>query len=399
LPSEDLRPLLRSGDNLTAERGDPTSRRALVGNGDVTDLREWGGHPYFFLRAGLRNGLFQTGVAIHRERLRHRRLLWNAMRPFLLERPGGFQYSRGCRYRAWTDRTGPADVTEYVSHFPLQPPADLVHEPVTYYLDATLHQNFDSYVASRVGKRMQVEALEREREAYLAARYVVCWSRWCADDVESFYGISSDKVRVIPPGAGIDEDSVPDPLPWDGNLSPLRLGLIGIRWKEKGGPLLLQIATALERMGHAVEVVVIGPPVADVPRHPSLRPEGFIDKSRELPRFVELVRSLHFGCLLSSDEAFGVSNLECIRLGVPVIGMKVDGIPETVPSGAGLLVGLEQTGEEIAELLAAIVRTPEEYASMRKAAQEASAFQSWNRAADSFLALLGERSVAAGGAA
>lgn len=44
MPSEHLRPLLPRGGNLTRERGDPSSRRALVGNGDVTDLREWGSH-------------------------------------------------------------------------------------------------------------------------------------------------------------------------------------------------------------------------------------------------------------------------------------------------------------------------------------------------------------------
>jgi hypothetical protein len=38
----------------------------------------------------------------------------------------------------------------------------------------------------------------------------------------------------------------------------------------------------------------------------------------------------------------------------------------------------------------------EEYASMRNAVQEASAVQGWNRAADRFLALLGEAPIAAG---
>lgn len=364
------------------------SGRALVGNGDVNDPGLWGGHPFFFLRAGRRNGLFEGGVIIHRERLRYRRLLWNALRPVLLQRHGGFQYSRSFRYRAWAERSEPTGIREYVSHFPLLPPAEIVREPVTYYLDSTLHQNFDSFSARHVARRIQVEALARERDAYLASRFVVCWSRWCADDVESFYGVSPDKIRVIPPGAGVDEDSVPDALPWDGNLSPLRLGFIGVHWKRKGGPLLLDVATALQRRGYAVEVIVIGPRAAGLPPHPALRAAGFIDKSRELSRFVGLVRSFHFGCLLSSDEPFGVSNLECIRLGVPVIGTTVDGIPETVPPGAGLLVSLEQTGEEIADVLAPILREPGQYARMREAAQDAAGLQSWNRTADRFLALL-----------
>ena len=37
--------------------------------------------------------------------------------------------------------------------------------------------------------------------------------------------------------------------------------------------------------------------------HPLLEPEGFVDKRRDSRRFVQLVRSFHFGCLFSSAEA------------------------------------------------------------------------------------------------
>ena len=154
------------------------------------------------------------------------------------------------------------------------------------------------------------------------------------------------------------------------------------------GPLLLDVATALQRMGYWVEVIVIGPPASTLPSHPALRATGFVDKSRELPRFVDLVRSFHFGCLLSRrDEPFGVSNLECIRLGVPVVGTTVDGIPETVPTGAGLARVAEQTGEEIAEVLDPLSKAGE-IREMRVAAQKAASLQSWNRTADRFLTLL-----------
>ena len=91
-------------------------------------------------------------------------------------------------------------------------------------------------------------------------------------------------------------------------------------------------------MGHSVEVVVIGPAASELPKHPALRPMGFIHKARDLPRFVEVVRSFHFGCLLSHAEALGISTLECLRLGVPVIGTAVGGIVDAVPKDAGLLV-------------------------------------------------------------
>jgi glycosyltransferase involved in cell wall biosynthesis len=363
------------------------SGRALVAYGDVNRVSTWSGIPYFFLQAGRRTGLFQVGVAVHPERFRYRRLLWNASRPLSLDRPRGFMYSRAYLHALWADRHPPNGISEYVSHFQPLPPTDVVRVPVTYYIDATMHQYFEDY-RRRLGRRIHSEALVREREAYLAARFVVCMSRWCADDVEAFYGVPPENVRVITPGANIDEASVPAAARWDGKLSPLRLGFIGVDWERKGGPVLLDVATKLQRMGHSVEIVVIGPDAAALPSHPALRAVGFIDKARELPRFVELVRSFHFGCLLSSAEALGISLLECLRLGVPVIGTAVGGIVDTVSEDTGLLMPAEQTGEWLAEELAAVLQTPERYARMREAAQNVAGHQSWDRTANEFLVLL-----------
>jgi glycosyltransferase involved in cell wall biosynthesis len=364
------------------------SGRALVAYGDVNRVSTWGGIPYFFLQAGRRNGLFQAGVALHPERFRYRRLLWNAVRPLTLDRPGGFQFSRAHLRDLWADRDAPSGISEYVSFFQPLPPTDVVREPVSYYIDATLRQYFEDY-RRRLGRRVHAETLAREKEAYLSARFVVCMSRWCADGVKAFYGIPPEKVRVITPGANIDEASVPAATQWDGELSPLRLGLIGIDWDRKGGPLLLDVATKLQRMGHSVEVVVIGPKASALPRHPALHAIGFIDKARELPRFVELVRSFHFGCLLSRAEALGISILECLRLGVPVIGTAVGGIVDTVSEDTGLLMPTEQTGERLTEVLAAFLQTPERYARMREAAQKGASFYSWDRTSGEFLDLLG----------
>lgn len=372
---------------LTSITGDADYERALVAYGDANSVDTFSGIPYFFLRAGRRIGLFKAGVTLRPERFRRRRMLWNALRPLTLERPRGFMYSRAHLHALWADRRAPDGVGEYVSHIQSLPPRELVGEPVSYYIDATMSQYFEGYGRS-LGRRIRAEALAREQEAYETSRFVVCMSRWCADDVVATYGISSDKVRVILPGANIEEAWVPAPTAWDGSLAPLRLGFIGIDWKRKGGPELLDAATRLQKMGHSVEVVVIGPDASELPPHPALRPMGFIGKGRELPRFVELVRSFHFGCLLSHAEALGISTLECLRLGVPVIATAVGGIVDTVPKGAGLLIPAERTSERLAEELAAVLETPERYGRMRAAAAEVAAHQSWDRAAREFLALL-----------
>jgi glycosyltransferase involved in cell wall biosynthesis len=86
------------------------------------------------------------------------------------------------------------------------------------------------------------------------------------------------------------------------------------------------------------------------PGSPSLRALGYVHKGREFQRFVEIVRSFHFGRLLSRVEAFGQSMLEYLRLGIPIITTAVGGIVD--PKGAGLRFLVEADGERIAEALA-----------------------------------------------
>jgi glycosyltransferase involved in cell wall biosynthesis len=361
------------------------TRRGLVANGDPRDLATFSNIPHFFLKAGLKNGLLHSGVVLRPEELRTRRFIWNALRPLTLDRPRGWTYSRRYARTVWPRREIAGEVDEYISHYQLLPPRHLVREPITYYIDATMRQWFEDY-GWRIGRRVRADALAREREAYLSSRYVVTMSDWCSDDVVSSYGVPREQVRTILPGANLDEDSLSPAEEWDGDLSPLRLGLVGIDWERKGGPILLDAASILERMGHAVEVVVLGPDPKRVPAHPSLRALGYVNKDREFHRFVEIVRSCHFGCLLSRVEASGLSTLEYLRLGIPIITTAVGGIVD--PKGAGLKFPVEAGGEQVAEALAEVLREPDRYATMRKAAARDGLAHSWDRTANEMLNLL-----------
>jgi glycosyltransferase involved in cell wall biosynthesis len=361
------------------------TRRGLVANGDPRSLATFSNIPHFFLKAGLKNGLLHSGVVLRPEELRTRRFIWNALRPLTLDRPRGWTYSRRYARTVWPRREIPGDLEEYISHFQLLPPRDLVREPITYYIDATMRQWFEDY-GWRIGRRVRSDALAREREAYLSSRYVVGMSDWCSDDVVSSYGVPREQVRTILPGANLDEDSLPPAVEWDGELSPLRLGLVGIDWERKGGPILLDAASILERMGHDVEVVVLGPDPERVPAHPSLRALGYVHKGRDFQRFVEIVRSFHFGCLLSRIEASGFSTLEYLRLGIPIITTAVGGIVD--PRGAGLRFPVEADGEQVAEALAEVLREPDRYAAMRNAATREGVTYRWDRTANDMLSLL-----------
>jgi glycosyltransferase involved in cell wall biosynthesis len=359
-------------------------RRGLVANGDPRNIATFSNIPHFFLKAGLENGLLHSGVVLRPGELRTRRFFWNALRPLTLDRPRGWTYSQRYARTVWARREA-GEVEEYISHFQLLPPRNEVREPITYYIDATMRQWFEDY-GWRVGRRVKVDALAREREAYLSSRYVVGMSDWCAEDVISSYGVPPEQVCTILPGANLDEDSLPPGEDWDGELSPLRLGLVGIDWERKGGPLLLDAASILQRMGYDVEVVVLGPDSSRVPAHPSVKALGYVEKGREFQRFVEILRSFHFGCLLSRVEASGFSTLEYLRLGIPIITTGVGGIVD--PKEAGLRFPLEADGEQIAEALAGVLQEPNRYATMREAAARDGMAYRWERTADEMLSLL-----------
>jgi glycosyltransferase involved in cell wall biosynthesis len=132
------------------------------------------------------------------------------------------------------------------------------------------------------------------------------------------------------------------------------LGFLGKEWQRKGGPFLLQMADALVERGIPTLIRAIGPNPAELPAHPALLPLGFINKQDDTARFVAELRSWHFGTLFSEAEAFGISNRECLRLGVPVLAHAVGGIASTLPdAGCGHLFAPHPSAAEVADWIAA----------------------------------------------
>jgi glycosyltransferase involved in cell wall biosynthesis len=193
---------------------------------------------------------------------------------------------------------------------------------------------------------------------------------------------------VILPGANLDEcDLAPADPAGPRPMSPLRLGFIGKDWRRKGLPFLLRVAEELERRGVSVRVVALGPPAADLQPHPLLERAGFVDKARDSRRFAQLVRSCHFGCLFSSAEAYGIGNLECLRLGVPVLASRVGGIPDTVRDGLACLFEPNSPPRAVADLLLSFVRDPQAYCDLRQRVIRAAGEFSWRRTVGEFIAL------------
>jgi glycosyltransferase involved in cell wall biosynthesis len=121
-----------------------------------------------------------------------------------------------------------------------------------------------------------------------------------------------------------------------------------------------------------------------------LRAVGFIDKARDIGGFVRLVRSFHFGCLFSSVEAFGLSNVECQRLGVPVLTWDRGGIADTVQQGTAHLFADGATPDEITDVVEGYLRVPERYRRLRREVEQRADTFSWGVAVERFQELWGQ---------
>lgn len=363
--------------------------RYLACIGDATDPGTWSGTPFHFLRAAQRHGFLDDGWAVHPERLWGQRLAWNLREWLRTGRRGGFQYSRGFLGRLLAQVPEAARHAEVITHFPLFPPVALVPGPVSFYIDLTLTQLFDDYGFGRlVSPRVQRDALARERDAYAAARHVVCMCGWTRDVVVSRYDVPAAQTHVIPGGANVDEAALASmsAVVERRALQPLRLGFVGKDFRRKNLAFLLEIADVLSARGFDTKVLALGFDPAQAPKHPRLRPLGFLDKRAALPQFVEFVRSLHFGCLFSHAEASPRANLEFIRLGVPALTWARGGMPDTVPDGLGHVFAGDASAEDVAEWLMPLVQDPDLYWALRDRVAARAHEVSWDHAVTRFQA-------------
>jgi glycosyltransferase involved in cell wall biosynthesis len=108
---------------------------------------------------------------------------------------------------------------------------------------------------------------------------------------------------------------------------------------------------------------------------------GVINKTTDLPRFVETIRSVDLGCQLSRAELTGIAMMEFLRVGVPIIATNIGGIPDMFEDGGGLLVSPDITPEQLAEDLYDLITDTERYQALRQAAIRRAEWASWRRVA------------------
>ena len=372
------------------------SRTYLIGCDAKSDARVFSGSTYHLALQGVRDGLLTGMVNLYPRGMRawpvYARAGWWKLRGGIRGRRG-FKYTDGFLDGLWKyglptlrDSVVINNFQLFGSHF-LQYHRAFGIEPY-FYIDGTLEEYFGSYRAFDTAKFVDAEmrqALAVEREGYAACGKIVVMSKRTAENIVQDYSVPQHKIHIVPPGANIPEslletlDSQP-PSRHRPDKKTLVVGFTGFFPERKGLPTIAEAIRLLRRAGYDIRLHIIGRCPSEISQRDGIVHFGLIDKSDQMERFINILRNVDVGCMLSHAELTGIALLEFLRMGVPIIATDVGGIPDIVELGAGNLVPPAISAADLAQHLAGLMDAPDRIAELKEAAWRQRHNASWRRA-------------------
>jgi len=178
----------------------------------------------------------------------------------------------------------------------------------------------------RVGESMESRALSR-------ASLAVYTSEWAAESAREHYGLSSEKVVVVPYGANFA--NVPRAKK-NLDLDPVRLLCIGGDWVRKGIDTTVNLAIELNRRGVPTILDTVGclpPSDSTIPEFVHVHP--YLDKAVDADRqkLEKLLRAASFFALPSRADCTPIVLAEAQAYGVPVLATRTGGIESMISNG------------------------------------------------------------------
>tara|TARA_S200000501_G_scaffold365461_1_gene398940 strand:+ start:3681 stop:4820 length:1140 start_codon:yes stop_codon:yes gene_type:complete len=373
------------------------NKRYLICNGDANSYITHGGLPYNLFKNAKHYGLIDYAISLDYHKLRYWKSLWNLFQLLKYGKPKGFQWSEFYAKKLIKQIKYLKDQElSILSIYPLLPSYPWPEKwEVDFYIDATISQILDEYKLSNlISNSYKREIIKREKLNYLRANRIICRSNWAIKSLIKDYQIEKSKISLVPGGANlaikeIDRSKLLTFPPKPSINNPIIVGFIGLDWERKGGNFLIKLADTFSENNIPFEIRVVGPKQDTLPNHQCLKYVGFIDKFLNLDLFIKELKSWHFGTLFSKAEAFGISNRECLILGVPIICHDVGGISSTLPkSNFGKMFDANPSPLIVYSWLMDIFSPYEKYISLRKKLLKQYKSFAWDRTITNLIKVL-----------
>lgn len=233
----------------------------------------------------------------------------------------------------------PAAATELA----LLPPTSA---PVVYVTDATFALLHGYYTAfSDLGARSVREANAIEHDALHRATTIVYPSQWAADSAVRDYGVSRDKIHVVPFGANLTTVPTGEEAVRDRSVDAINLVLVGVDWVRKGCDVAVAATAALRDRGADARLTIVG--CKRAPRTPMfVDVVSYLDKwmPEQARAYREIFLRSHAMILPTRADCSPIAVADANAHGVPAIvtdtggmrGMVIDGVNGALmPADAG----------------------------------------------------------------
>jgi glycosyltransferase involved in cell wall biosynthesis len=371
-------------------------RRAYVVGCDVRqDIRVFSGITYHLAQQGVDDGLLTGMINLHPKGIRDWRVY---LRAALWKLSGGVHGRHGFIFTEqyldgiWKRKLSALRDSIVINNFQLFGPHFLqFHDAFDIhpypYIDGTLEEYFRTYAAfdtASIDETARRQALATEREGYAACAKIVVMSKRTAANIVQHYDVPECKVHIVPPGANIPERVLEGlkssaPRCWQPSKRTFVIGFIGVYPERKGLPTIAEAVRLLRQSGYDVGLHVIGKCPPEIAQQAGVTHFGLIDKRTDMVRFINIVRNIDVGCMLSRAENAGIALLEFLRMGIPVIATDVGGIPDILELGAGFLLPSEISADDLAHHLVRLMDEPDQLAELTQTAWRRRHNASWGR--------------------
>lgn len=188
-------------------------------------------------------------------------------------------------------------------------------------------------------------------------------SDWAARSALEIYGISKEKVKVVPFGANMQcQHTVEDirAMLKTRSRETIKLLFLGKHWGRKGGDIVFKVAKALHAANHKVEVNFVGcHPPKDVFVPSYIKCHGFISKRTPegVAKITQLLSESHFLFVPSRAEAFGIVFCEANAYGLPCLSSYVGGIATVVQDHVnGMTFGLDAAADVYCDYIVGLMQ-------------------------------------------
>jgi glycosyltransferase involved in cell wall biosynthesis len=367
--------------------------------------RSFSGISWYLARAAMAEKVLDGAFALTTDttfnmRLRTRGALWKLLRLLQGRNTRGYKYDPTFSDTVWSQYLNLLADTmiinncQYFGRYFNRHYRQLNVTPC-FYIDGTLTEYLFAYgavgddVVAAIGADVVRRAIDMEREGYAYAERIIAMSRATVRNLVEAYGIPSDRIALVMPGANIDDADVVAPSPHTGWFGDeFTLGFVGLYWRRKGLDKLADAVQILRSRGAPIRLRVIGRCPDAIAAMEGVDFLGIINKESDTARFVETIRSVDLGCQLSGAELTGIAMMEFLRVGVPIIATNLGGIPDMFEDGGGLLVSPDISTEQLVEELHILMTDTDRYQALRHAAMRRAEWASWRRVAQEMNAAL-----------